>query len=224
MIGTLSINQLAENCREEAERYRRTKKSDSRYCFELFRLALHQQLEAAWSVIVQQYQKLVLHWVHEYVGAADNIDEDPEMFANEAFTRMWQYGIKPKTANNLDSLAKCLSYLKRCVWSSIEDHRRWQQKDSLSRTVGLETVIERPTTQSSVSEQVEKTMTASELRQLLLDNLQTQAEHIVAEETWIYDQAPRQIYDRHQDFFSSVSDVSQTKRNILKRLRRKLAK
>lgn len=223
MIETLSIEQLAERCRKEAERYRREQKSDGQYCFELFRLALHQQVEAAWAAIVVQYRKLVLRWVNQYLGSGNDVSEDPESFVNEAFTRMWQYGCQPQTAQNLDTLGKCLSYLKRCVWSAVEDHRRWQQKDSLSRTVDLETIIEVPLPHTSVADAVEQRDQLARLRQVLLENLQSDAERIVAEETWVYDQAPRQIQARYPEAFATVAEVSQTKRNILKRLKRKLA-
>lgn len=222
MIETLTIEQLVKRCAAEAERYRQAQESDSRFCFALFRLALHQQDEAAWGAVVAQYQKLVLRWVNQYMGADHYISEEPAVFVNEAFTRMWQYGCQPQTAANLDSLGKCLSYLKRCVWSAVEDHRRWQQKDTLSRSVDLDALIEAPTDNHSIADDVEQRDLLAQLRQVLIENLQSDTERIVAEESWVYDQAPRQIQARYPDTFATVAEVSQTKRNILKRLKRKL--
>lgn len=221
MERSLTVSELAEQCGAEAERYRQTGQSDETYCFELFRQALVDRDEAAWRAIYAQYQSLVARWVYAY-AAAFPLDKALEDFVNEAFARMWQYGVKPETAEKLDGLGKCLSYLKKCAWSSVEDHRRWQDKDALAKGETLDNWREQAAPASPPEDQVERDESLAELRRALEETLQSREERLVAEESWVYGQTPRQIQARYPETFASVEVVSQTKRNILKRLRRKL--
>ncbi len=222
MIQSLTVYELAEQCQTEAERYRRTGQSDGTSCFELFRRALVERDEAAWHAIYTQYQGLVRRWIREQVTGSP-VDQELEDFVNEAFARMWQYGVRPETADKLDGLGKCLSYLKKCVWSSIEDQRRWRTKDALAKSEALLDWRELDAPVPSPEGQMEHEELLARLRQALEETLQTDEERLVAEESWIYGQTPRQIQTRYPETFASVEVVNQTKRNILRRLRRKLS-
>ncbi len=221
MIESLTVLELAEHCQTEAERYRQTRQSDETYCFELFRLALVERDEAAWRAIYAQYEGLVARWVHVYTASLS--DKEPEDFVNEAFARMWQYGGRPETAGKLDGLGKCLAYLKKCAWSSVEDSRRRQDKDALAKGVTFDNWQEQDAPAPSLEDQAERDELLAELRQALEDTLQTREEHLVAEESWVYGQTPRQIQARYPETFVNVEGVSQIKRNIVKRLRRRLS-
>lgn len=216
MIETLSILQLAERCQEEAVRYQRTQQSDPTYCFELFQRALTQHVEAAWSAIVVQYEALVMRWAYEY-GVGD-LDEEPAAFVNEAFARMWQYGRKAETTAQLDSLGKCLSYLKKCVWSAVEDYRQRQRQallvDDWHKLGPAQPLLPGPEERDGLEE------TRQVVRQALAETVQNETERRVAELTWIYDLKPRQIQAAYPDQFISAAEVSQIKKNILKRLQR----
>ncbi len=221
MIESLTVLELAEHCQTEAERYRQTGQSDETYCFELFRLALVKRDEAAWRAIYAQYEGLVARWVHAY--AIGFLDKEPEDSVNEAFARMWQYGARPETAGKLDGLGKCLAYLKKCAWSSVEDYRRRQDKDALAKGVTFDNWQEQDAPAPSLEDQAERDELLAELRQALEETLQTRQEHLVAEESWVYGQTPRQIQARYPETFANVEGVSQIKRNIVKRLRRRLS-
>jgi hypothetical protein len=216
MRETLSIRQLAERCQEETARYQRTQQSDPTYCFDLFHQALAQQVEAAWSAIVTQYEDLVTHWAYGF-GAGD-LAEVPAVFVNEAFSRMWQYGRKAETIARLDNLGKCLSYLKKCVWSAVEEGRQHRQQAVLVtdwRKLGAD----HPTLPGP-----EIPVGLENLRQVVWETLaelvQNETEHRVAELTWVYDLKPRQIQAAYPTQFASAAEVSQIKKNILKRLQR----
>ena len=221
MIESLTVLELAEHCRAEAERYRQTGQSNETYCFELFHRALVERDDAAWRAIYAQYQSLVARWVYAYAAALP-LDKALEDFVNEAFARMWQYGVKPETAEKIDGLGKCLSYLKKCAWSSVEDHRRWQDKDALAKGASLDDWRQLTAAAPSPEDQTEHNEFLAELRRALEETLQSGEERLVAEESWVYGQMPRQIQARYPETFASAEVVSQTKRNILKRLRRKL--
>ena len=221
MVKSLTVLELAERCQVESERYRQTRQSDETVCFELFRRALVEHDEAAWRAIYTQYENLVTSWVRAYASSLP--DKEPEDFVNEAFARMWQYGVKPETAEQLDGLGKCLAYLKKCAWSSIEDHRRWQDRDALPKAEVLDDWLKADGSARSPEDQVERDEFLAELRRALDETLQNNEERLVAEESWVYAQTPRQIQADYPETFATVQEVSQVKRNILRRLQRKLA-
>jgi RNA polymerase sigma factor (sigma-70 family) len=219
-VNPLTILELAERCRAEAERYKETRQAVTGSCFELFRQALVEQNQAAWEALYTQYHALVIHWVFSYSRFVET-GEDAAFFVNEAFSRMWQYIAKPDMAERFDKLGKCLNYLKLCVGSAIEDYLRRKQKDALATAVALQ---EHDQLTLSPQAQIEAELTSLELSRMLEESLQDHRERLVAEETWVYNLAPRQIQARYPEIFTTTEEVSQVRRNIIKRLQRKLQK
>jgi len=219
MVESRTILQLVEDCRAETNLYKKGKQSNEVYCLELFRRALTQQNEAAWQAIYTQYQDLVTMWVCSY-SRFSQTGEEADFFVNGAFGRMWQFGTKPGTAKNLDSLGKCLRYLKLCVGSAIEDHHRKEKKDALN--IATATLADYDNPVSTDENQGESTGSLSELRVILWETVEKDEERLVAEESWVYGFAPRQIQARNPETFATTEEVSQIKHNIIKRLRRRL--
>ena len=219
MAKSLTISELVERCRTEAKRYRQTQQLDQTYGFELFRRALAEGDEAAWAAVYAQYENLVAKWVQAYLARL-SLEASAEDFVNEAFARLWRYGTIPETAEQLDEIGKCLSYLKKCAWSAIEDHRRWQEKDALSRGEDLDNHWDLAGNEIVPEDQVAKDEMLAQLGRVLAKIIQTEQECLVAEESWIYDQPPRQIQARYPEHFTTVKEVHQIKHNLLKRLKR----
>lgn len=218
MVKSLTISELAEQCQSAVRRYQQSGQSDEIYCFELFRRALLEQDEAAWQAIHSQYQTLVIFWVRNY-SRFSQTGEEADFFVNGAFARLWQSGSKAETAAKLDSLGKCLRYLKLCVWSTIEDYLRTRAGDALEKSIPLED-YDWPSPEAETHG--EHRLSLSELRQTLWETVQDNREHVAAEESWVYGFTPQQIQQRHSEIFATAEEVSQTKKNILKRLRRRL--
>lgn len=221
MAKSLTTSELVEQCRVEATRYQQTHQSDQTYGFELFRRALAEGDEVAWAAIYAQYENLVAKWVQAYLARL-SLDASADDFVNEAFTRLWRYGTISETAERLDELGKCLSYLKKCAWSAIEDHRRWQEKDALSRGEELGNYWNLAGNEVVPEDQVAKDEMLAQLREVLAKIIQTEQECLVAEESWVYNQPPRQIQACYPEHFTSVKEVRQIKHNLLKRLKRSL--
>jgi RNA polymerase sigma factor (sigma-70 family) len=219
MVKFLTIPQLAEHCQAEVRRYRQTGQSNEVYCLELFHRALVERNEAAWQAIYAQYQPLMGFWVRNY-SRFPQTGEEADFFIDEAFARLWRsHSKQEEPAMRLDSLGQYLKFLKLCVGSAIEDYFRRAERDAITRATLLED-YDRPI--SGIEAQVEHTLILDELREALWATVQDERERLVAEESWVYGFAPRQIQERHPETFITVEQVSQTKKNILKRLRRKL--
>ncbi|MCB0167531.1 MAG: sigma-70 family RNA polymerase sigma factor [Anaerolineae bacterium] len=218
MVESLTNSQLAERCQAERERYRQIHQANEAYCLELFRRALNEQDEAAWEIIYHQYHPLVTHWVLHYNRFADT-GEETAFFVNAVFTRMWQYRRQSHNSRQFDKLGQCLQYLKLCVVSVIEDYLRRKRKDALMAAVALND-YDQSTSETNATSTAERTVWLEELKQALAETIQDKRETLVAEESWVYDLPPRQIQTRHPELFPTVADVSQIKRNILRRLQR----
>lgn len=216
MINSLSIAQLVEHCHAEARNYLQTGQSNEGYCFELFRRAMIEQDQTAWKAVYAQYESLVSAWVYNY-SRFPATGEAVDFFVNEAFARLWQYGTKSGKTEEFNGLGKYLKYLKLCVGSAIENYLRQQRKDALIAAVALES-FDRPT--AAADEQAERAMRFSKLEQILEETVQDERERLVAQESWVYNLAPRQIQARHPASFATPGEINQIKRNIIKRLQR----
>jgi RNA polymerase sigma factor (sigma-70 family) len=214
---SLTTPQLAEYCQAEAERYQQTGQSNEEYCLELFRRALTMRDQAAWEAIYRQYHPLVTQWAYRCPGF-DQTGEDAAFFVNAAFSRLWTW--QRGDTFKFEGLAKCLAYLKICLFSEIKDYLRKQKRDLLKAAVEIEEDIPSTTPGDNLEDQAEYNLRLIELRQILAEIVQDEQERLVAESSWDYDLSPRQIYARYPEIFSSVAEVSQVKHNLLKRLRR----
>ncbi len=231
-----SIQQLAELCSAQVSDFRNNRPSDERPCLELFRLALIERNQEAWEAIYHIHFPQVVRWVHNHPHFRIT-GEDADYFANQAFSRLWQYGTRHACAGHFNAVADYMQYLKRCTWSAIEDELRRSQKDALWHLVevndspddgesdgmmGFDEVALALHDRTSVEAMVESEVILNDLRELLRQTLEGESERIVAEEMWEYGLAPRQIYARHPDRFSGENEVSQIRRNIVRRLNRRL--
>lgn len=209
------VDHLARRCR--ADQRSRTPNSES--CIHLFKLALADSNQAAWLAICMEFSSMVYAWVYAY-PSFQQANEEASYFVNDAFARLWQYGSPLAQGKQFIHLGDYLQYLKRCVWSALEDHQRKLQKDALwqrvypdSRMLEMEKLAQpQPDNRSPDTHELVKLV-----RELTQEN---PLERIVAEETWFYDLPPRSIQERHSAQFATIAEVNQVKRNILRRLQR----
>ncbi|MFC1975910.1 hypothetical protein ACFLXQ_05890 [Chloroflexota bacterium] len=186
---------------------------------ELFHQAWTEQNTAAWAMIYHQYQPLVTRWVYRY-GQFRQTDEEAPFFVNEAFARMIQSSARPGRSNTFfNGLGQYLQYLKLCVGSAIEDYLWRKQKDALATAVSLGNGGHLGLT---VEAQADQALMVAELKRQVAEVIQDERERLVAEGSWVYGLAPRHIQSKHPEIFTTVSEASQVKRNLVKRLKRRL--
>src|SRR5262245_65624709 len=65
-VYSLSIDDLAQRCAAETENFSRRRDSDPRFCFELLRRALVENISEAFTRIYQIYERQVLGWVYSH--------------------------------------------------------------------------------------------------------------------------------------------------------------
>lgn len=118
----LSLDELAQRCAEETQRYLHQDGSTDRYCLELMRQALFERLSEAFTHIYRVYERLVLHWVYRH-PAFEQTGEAAEYFVSQAFSNFY-FATRGEKFQQFGSLAQLLTYLKRCVHTSIAQYVR----------------------------------------------------------------------------------------------------
>jgi hypothetical protein len=111
----IPTTELAQLCREESERYRRHRRDDGDHCFELFRRAIVDRDQQAWTGVYEQYRRLVAKWVD---GSPDQVDER----TNRAFEKFWLY-LVTIIHDSLQNLQRQTSVTQHRGLNSLRSHR-----------------------------------------------------------------------------------------------------
>lgn len=221
----LPLEQLAEACRRETERFLRNAGFDDAFCFELFRRAVVERGEHAWEKIVAQYRRMVLTWVKRHPDLpALGGDEDGDHWVDAVFVRFWS-AVKPERFGQFENTRRILAYLKMCANSVIQDELRQRAQQlstvSLDPMAGLDENSAAPAPPASAVEaRSDGGLLAQELLAIIQSALHDDREWEVFRLTVVLGYTPREISRRHPDRFPTADTVYQIKRNLLDRLRR----
>lgn len=224
-VRQLPLEQLAEACRRETERFLRNAAFDDAFCFELFRRAVVERGESAWEKIVVQYRRMVLTWVKRHPSLSSPVaEEDGDHWVDAIFVRFWS-AVKPERFVQFEDTRRILAYLKMCANSVVQDELR--QRAQQLATVPLEPLTgpddgsPGPTPPSiAVEARPDGRLLARELLALIQRVLQDDREREIFQLAIVLGYTPREICQRHPDRFPTADIVYQTKRNVLDRLRR----
>jgi hypothetical protein len=215
-LEQLSIDQLAHSCAEETGKFLRQHTSNDRYCLELFRRAIAERDDDAWTYIYQQYAPLVLTWITQHQGVVLLLGQDGgAALVNSVFAKFAQ-ALTPVKMRNFDSLAALLKYLKMCAHSVVSDEVRMRQARQFEETLDSidEPAIDDP------ADDVVSALSAQGLWQIIQDELHNEDERILLYLAYVQGLKPGEICSQHRHLFPNVEDVYRIKRNVLERLRR----
>jgi hypothetical protein len=212
-----TVSELARCCSEETARFLKQNTSNDRYCMELFRRAIIQRDDDAWSCLYQQYAPLVLTWINQHQSASPLLAQDGSRpLVNMVFAKFAQ-ALTPAKISNFDSLAAVLKYLKMCVHSVVADEVRARQMQQLEEA--LEDIEHEPAA-ADPAEAVVAHISAQALWQVIQEELNGEEERILIYLAYIQGLKPGEISLRYRHLFPAVEDVYRIKRNVLERLRR----
>ncbi len=217
-LSKLNISSLAHLCRQSTDRYFQRIEYDDSYCLELFRRAIEQKDETAWTVVVTQYDSLVRAWIHRH-HSFDIADEDPDYFVNRTFDSFWSaFSRNPQKFSNFRNLKSLLQYLKLCTYSAVQEYveRRMPPRHIIQSDIPMESFAERNDSISSVDDN----MIAGIVWQYVLAATKSEQERVAAEDFLRHDMKPQEIYRRHMELFTDVAHVRRVKGNFMTRLRR----
>lgn len=203
--------ELAQKCREESERYRRGRSDARGHCYELFRRAIVDRDQRAWTAVYEQYRRLVAKWVN---GPPDQVDDR----IHEAFERFLR-AVKPQTfTNRFAGIGKVMAYLRVCARSVRVEKAR--EDDRRERAEGLwqyqADVVGRQS--DSPDEQALEHVLSQELSEHIEQCLNDEQERLVVHLSFKVGLMPRQIAQEHPDRFANVEEVRRVKERVVLRL------
>jgi DNA-directed RNA polymerase specialized sigma24 family protein len=216
-MKALPLADLAQRCARETELFFQGQSNDTGYCFELFRRALRDDDQHAWSRVYNQYRPLVTGWVKQHTAFYAS-GEEAQYFVNRAFEKMWG-AMTPAKFSHFSNLKSLLSYMQACVHSVIVDHVRASRRSALVLLIeGLadEDRVRGVFVENRALAQVYR----QEVWKEVSARLHNEEERLVVYCTFILALKPREIQARYPETFHNVSDVYRVKENVLSRLRR----
>ncbi|HEU5101265.1 MAG TPA: hypothetical protein VFU22_19715 [Roseiflexaceae bacterium] len=125
LADSLSLDELAQRCASETEKFNRRASSDSQFCFELLRRALADGVADAFTRVYQIYERQVLVWVYSHSGFVRS-GESADFFVSAAWSTFY-FALRGPKFGGFPSLPQVLAYLKLCVHTAIAQYLRDQQ-------------------------------------------------------------------------------------------------
>jgi len=208
-LRSLPLSSIAHRCRQESERYFRGQAHDPVYGYELFRRAMVERSDAAWTLLYEQYTPLVTGWVEHHSGYAGS-GEDTQYFVNRAYEKLWS-AIPPAKFARFPDLKSLLRYLQLCVHSVIIDHIRTEEFAALEEPTVILAGVEEP-----IIDQIQQQAFWQQLQRRLHDEREQQLLYY----RYALGFKPRQICEHFPDEFPNIQEVYGITQNILARLRR----
>ena len=196
-LAALSVDQLAQRCVEETDKFNRRQSNDPQFCFELLRRALAEGMAEAFSSAYQIYERQALKWVYSHSGFAQT-GEDADYFARSALSTFYFAVRGPKFAR-FPALQQLLAYLKLCVHTAIAQYLR----DQGPAEAPIETI-------DTIAEPGDLGMhaDAAELWAHICGRLPDERDRLLARCAFIQDLRPRQIVELYPAHWSDEREVS----------------
>ncbi|HLZ10143.1 MAG TPA: hypothetical protein VKT80_16250, partial [Chloroflexota bacterium] len=109
-VQHLPLAELARSCEEETRKFRRGEASDTTACHEIFRRAIRERDQDAWTRVVEQYRGIVIAWVRRHPGSRVVVEDD-DHWVDLAFARLFR-AIGPERFDQFGDVPQILRYLQ----------------------------------------------------------------------------------------------------------------
>ena len=209
--GAVSLSALAELSMREIDNYRRGEPSNDQYSLEIFRRAMLEGDNAAWTLLEDRFKDFLLSSFrrHPKSETASRLDS-PENYVARAFARFWLATVHNRQLE-FTTLAAALHYLRVCLNSTIVDTLRAYARP---REVAL------PETDFGWEPAAEYHDDDSDLWEVLSGILPNERERRLAYLLYYCNLKPREIVRVCPQEFSEVEEIYRLRRNIMERAQR----
>ncbi|HEV7666107.1 MAG TPA: hypothetical protein VGQ62_21420 [Chloroflexota bacterium] len=210
----LSLAELCAAARQQEHQFGQGLPNDGAAGLELFRRAIVERNEAAWTTVVELYRGLLLAQTHRQV-VRGLVGEDDGFCVDRAFQRFWS-ATRGGRIEDFNDLASVLKYLKLCLASVLLDEarrRRRQLATSLDEVAPAASLSSDPTAHAIGR------IARDELWHAIKQELRDDNQRLVARLSFVRGLTPREIRARHPTRFDDINDVYRTKRSVVERLR-----
>ncbi len=119
-LRQMDLSSLADRCGDEMKRQRRREAFDDQYCLEIFRRAILQGADQAWTVLQQCFGETVRVWLRSHPSCDLALRRDSEEnYIALTFSRFW-YAVRDQQWE-FQTLYAALSYLRATLNGIIID-------------------------------------------------------------------------------------------------------
>ena len=203
----LALDDLARQCAQQTDRYRKRLDHDLRYCLEIVRRAIRRSDHQAWEVFENQSRSQVASWVRRHPGY-DECGEGVDDLIRHAFEKLWRsFSADVNKLDKFTNYQSWMKYLQMCVHSVIVDALR----------------SNRPTLEipEDLFYQPERRFPAvQDLWEYIARQLKDDKERLAVESFLLYGTEPQSLYQQFPNRFESVKEIYRIRQNVLARLRR----
>jgi hypothetical protein len=215
-LAGLPIDALATRCAEETEKFSRRQPAANEFCFELFRRALAEGVEEAFTRIYQVYERLVLNWVYRN-PRFQKTGENAEYFVNSAYSKFY-FAVRGPKFERFDTVSALLMYLKLCVQTAIAQYMRDHQKQTPISTDDPDNPIDAPDPQQEKS--LGREVDAAELWVVVCRLLPAPEDQVLARLVFTLDMKPAEIMAAYPGRWANEREISVALYRIRRLLRR----
>jgi hypothetical protein len=209
-LDQAALPALANLCSKELQRHRRREPADDRYCLEILRRAIVQQVDLAWSMVQQCFGQVVRTWLHSHPSSDIALLHDTEEnYVAQTFSRLW-YAMRDQKSS-FATLNAALSYMHATLNGIVMDTTRVHLR---SAEVSLpdpgfpdEPAAEEPQDGRALWESIQS---------LIPDEAERRLIYLL----YYCGLKPREIVSRFPNEFAGVKDIYRLNQNIIDRLRR----
>jgi proteasome lid subunit RPN8/RPN11 len=210
-LHSMDLSLLADRCRNELNKHRHKEPADDGFCLEIFRRAIAQRVDQAWSVLQQRFGEIVRIWLHSHPGSDVALQRDSEEnYVAQTFSRFW-YAVRSQRVE-FQTLNAALSYLHATLNGILTDTLRSQLRSK--------NIVPLPDPGFPEEPAVEESHDSSETWEIISGLLADDRERRVAYLLYYCGLKPREIVLRCPDEFVDVKEVYRLNCNIVERLRR----
>lgn len=206
-LEDMSLDSVVAHCTEETHKYWQRLLSDTRYCFELFRRALVEARQEAFTYVYRIYEPQVRAWVYNH-SQFNRTDETADYFVSLSFSKLF-FALRGEKFNKFSSLGHVLKYLNMCVFTGILEYLRSQPRDA--ETLEEESAPYNPSPSSELAGELQ-----THINRILEDAQDRLLVHLV----YVLNLKPAEIQQQYPDQWDSARAVSVALQRIRRHLRK----
>jgi RNA polymerase sigma factor (sigma-70 family) len=211
-LSQLGLPEIIQGCIEESERFRAGQSGKEGHCFELFRRAIENDDQRAWSAIHEQYYRLVIQWIGGQY--------DSEELSSSAFFKFWRTLQGIHLSHRFKHVGAVLAYLRKCAMSVRLDWERKKQRAIRETSLNKQVTAWDNLIETLALERITRDERRRILQSWLEKKLSDTQERLVIFLSYALDLSPSEIAQNHPEQFKDARTVRRIKERVLKRLRR----
>jgi hypothetical protein len=209
-LNQAALPALADRCSKELQRHRRKEPADDRYCLEILRRAIVQQVDLAWSMVQQCFGQAVRIWLHSHPSSDIALLHDTEEnYTAQTFSRFW-YAMRAQKLE-FATLSSALCYLHATLNGIIMDTTRVHFRS-------VEVPLPDPgfPNEPVAEESQDGRVLWESIQSLIPDKAERRLIYLL----YFCGLKPREIVSRLPNEFADVKTIYRLNQNIIDRLRR----